>query len=161
MVDASDVAAYYGTDGKVVSTFQRDQSLFRVISEHDFNMRHLQSLAVGLTSDWMFSGLPGSPGAPWSSQPLNPHWAQAPAAWPSAATHDAAPTVYDPAVVHSSAFAGTLTANPGGGPYPLPGTTFPGGLEAGAQAAGAPPPAAPPANGRPGGGRSGPPSTRA
>ena len=63
MVDASDVAAYYGTDGKVVSTFQRDQSLFRVISEHDFNMRHLQSLAVGTTSDWMFQGLPGVPGA--------------------------------------------------------------------------------------------------
>jgi hypothetical protein len=65
MVDASDVAAYYGTDGKIVSTFQRDQSLFRVISEHDFNMRHLQSLAVGTTSDWMFSGLPGVPGAPF------------------------------------------------------------------------------------------------
>jgi HK97 family phage major capsid protein len=120
-VDASDVAAYYGTDGKVVSTFQRDQSLFRVITEHDFNMRHLQSLAVATTSDWMFSGLPGTPGAPYSTQPLNPHWAQAPAAWPASQTHDAAPTIYDPAVVHSSAFASTLTANPGGGPYPLAG----------------------------------------
>jgi HK97 family phage major capsid protein len=120
MVDASDVAAYYGTDGKVVSTFQRDQSLFRVITEHDFNMRHLQSLAVATTSDWAFAGLPGVPGAPWSTQPLNPHWAQAPAAWPaSATTHDAAPTIYNPATVLSSAFAGTLTTNPGGGPYPL------------------------------------------
>lgn len=119
MVDASDVAAYYGTDGKVVSSFQRDQSLFRVITEHDMNMRHLQSLAVGTTSDWMFTGLPGLPGAAWSTQGLNPHWAQAPAAWPSSATHDAAPTVYDYSVVGSSAFAGTLTANPGGGPYPI------------------------------------------
>ena len=122
MVDASDVAAYYGTDGKVVSTFQRDQSLFRVITEHDFNMRHLQSLAVATTSDWMFAGLPGVPGAPWSTQPLNPHWAQAPAAWPASATaHDPAPTIYNPATVGTSAFAGTLTANPGGGPYPLTG----------------------------------------
>ena len=121
MVDASDVAAYYGTDGKVVSTFQRDQSLFRVITEHDMNMRHLQSLAVGTTTDWMFAGLPGVPGAPWSTQPLNPHWAQAPGAWPANTTHDPAPTIYDPAVVQTSAFAGTLTHNPGGGPYPLGG----------------------------------------
>jgi HK97 family phage major capsid protein len=159
MVDASDVAAYYGTDGKVVSTFQRDQSLFRVISEHDFNMRHLQSLAVATTADWMFSGLPGVPGAPWSTQPLNPHWAQAPAAWPAAATHDAAPTVYDPSVVHTSAFGGTLTANPGGGPYPLPGTGYAGGREAGAGEGGAAqqPPQQPPNGGR---GRSGPPTQR-
>jgi HK97 family phage major capsid protein len=122
MVDASDVAAYYGTDGKVVSTFQRDQSLFRVITEHDMNMRHLQSLAVGTTTDWMFAGLPGVPGAPYSTQPLNPHWAHAPAAWPASATNaDPPPTIYNPATVGSSAFAGTLTANPGGGPYPLSG----------------------------------------
>ena len=96
----------------MVSTFQRDQSLFRIITEHDFNMRHLQSLAVGLTSDWTFTGLPGTPGAPWSSQPLNPHWAHGPAAWPAAATHDAAPTIYDPAVVATSAFAGALDREP-------------------------------------------------
>jgi HK97 family phage major capsid protein len=143
MVDASDVAAYYGTDGKVVSTFQRDQSLFRVITEHDMNMRHLQSLAVATTTDWMFAGLPGVPGAPWSTQPLNPHWAQAPAAWPASTTHDPAPTIYDPAVVQSSAFAGTLTSNPGGGPYPLGGGST--------QAEEAPPPPA----GRGGGSGSG------
>jgi HK97 family phage major capsid protein len=148
MVDASDVAAYYGTDGKVVSTFQRDQSLFRVITEHDFNMRHLQSLAVGTTTDWMFSGLPGLPGAPYSTQPLNPHWAQAPAAWPSSAANAAPPpTIYDPSVVHSSAFAGTLTANPGGGPYPLtPAGPIP------TDAPPDPPPAPPPSGTRGGGG---------
>lgn len=120
-VDASDVAAYYGTDGQVVSAFQRDQSVFRIISEHDFNMRHLQSLAIGQTSDWNFTGVPGSPGAPWSTQPLNPTWAQAPAAWPANPTHDPAPTIYDPAVVQTSAFAGALTDQPGGLPKP-PGT---------------------------------------
>jgi HK97 family phage major capsid protein len=154
MVDASDVAAYYGTDGKVVSTFQRDQTLFRVITEHDFNMRHLQSLAVATTSDWMFSGLPGLPGAAWSTQPLNPHWAQAPAAWPaSAANADPAPTIYDPAVVHSSAFAGTLTANPGGGPYPL----TPGGPIPTSEEPDQPPPPPPPAprGGGTGGGAAG------
>jgi HK97 family phage major capsid protein len=161
MVDASDVAAYYGTDGKVVSTFQRDQSLFRVITEHDFNMRHLQSLAVGITSDWMFSGLPGSPGLPWSTQPLNPHWASAPAAWPAASTHDPAPTIYDPATVQTSAFAGTLTSNPGGGPYPLQGTVEGTAAEGADKTGGGPtaePRPAPPANHR--GGRSGPPAPR-
>jgi HK97 family phage major capsid protein len=155
MVDASDVAAYYGTDGKVVSTFQRDQSLFRVITEHDFNMRHLQSLAVGTTSDWMFSGLPGLPGAAWSTQALNPHWAQAPAAWPaSATTHDPAPTIYNPATVGSSMFAGTLTANPGGGPYPLtPGGPIPTEGQADEPPTGgaSPPPAPPPTRGGGGG----------
>ncbi|HEY2162475.1 MAG TPA: phage major capsid protein, partial [Gemmatimonadaceae bacterium] len=58
IVDASDVAAY--NDGtSVISSFQRDQSLFRVIAEHDCNMRHLQSLVVLLTQDWAFSGVPG------------------------------------------------------------------------------------------------------
>ena len=145
MVDASDVAAYYGTDGKVVSTFQRDQSLFRVISEHDFNMRHLQSLAIGTTTDWMFSGLPGVPGAPFSTQPLNPHWAQAPSAWPAVATGaDAPPTLYDPGTAMTSAFDGELTT--------LPASLHPGGL--GATDQGAPPPS-PPENPRRGGGSGG------
>jgi hypothetical protein len=90
VVDASDVAAY--NDGvSMVSTFQRDQSLFRVIAEHDCNMRHLQSLAVLLTQDWAFGGLPGVPGAPYSTQPLNPTWSQAPAIRPATATGANAP----------------------------------------------------------------------
>ena len=90
VVDASDVAAY--NDGtSMVSAFQRDQSLFRVIAEHDVNMRHLQSLVVLLTQDWAFSGVPGSPGAPWSTQPLNPTWSQAPAIRPATATGANAP----------------------------------------------------------------------
>ena len=85
VVDASDVAAY--NDGtSMVSAFQRDQSLFRVISEHDCNMRHLQSLVVLLTQDWAFTGVPGSPGAPWTTQPLNPTWSQAAAIRPATAT---------------------------------------------------------------------------
>lgn len=97
IVDASDVAAY--NDGtSMVSSFQRDQSLFRVIAEHDCNMRHLQSLVVLLTQDWAFTGIPGSPGAPWSTQPLNPTWSQAPAIRPARATGaNPPPTLTDPA----------------------------------------------------------------
>jgi len=97
VVDASDVAAY--NDGvSMVSAFQRDQSLFRVIAEHDCNMRHLQSLAVLLTADWAFAGVPGMPGTPYSTQPLNPTWSQAAAIRPALATGaNAAPTLKDPA----------------------------------------------------------------
>lgn len=97
IVDASDVAAY--NDGtSMVSAFQRDQSLFRVIAEHDCNMRHLQSLVVLLTQDWGFTGVPGSPGAPWSTQPLNPTWSQAGAVRPALATGaNPPPTLTDPA----------------------------------------------------------------
>ena len=96
VVDASDVAAY--NDGvSMVSAFQRDQSLFRVIAEHDCNMRHLQSLAVLLTQDWAFSGVPGGVGAPYSTQPLNPTWSQAPGIRPALATGaNAPPTLTDP-----------------------------------------------------------------
>jgi HK97 family phage major capsid protein len=97
IVDASDVAAY--NDGtSMVSAFQRDQSLFRVIAEHDCNMRHLQSLVVLLTQDWGFTGVPGSPGAPWSTQPLNPTWSQAGAVRPALATGaNPPPPLTDPA----------------------------------------------------------------
>jgi HK97 family phage major capsid protein len=96
IVDASDVAAY--NDGvSMVSAFQRDQSLFRVIAEHDVNMRHLQSLVVLLTQDWGFAGVPGSAGAPYSTQPLNPTWSQAGAIRPAVATGaNAPPTLTDP-----------------------------------------------------------------
>lgn len=96
IVDASDVAAY--NDGtSMVSAFQRDQSLFRVIAEHDVNMRHLQSLVVLLTQDWAFTGVPGLPGQPWSSQPLNPTWSMAGAIRPALATGaNPPPTLTDP-----------------------------------------------------------------
>src|SRR5215469_457134 len=96
VVDASDVAAYNDGTG-MISSFQRDQSLFRVIAEHDCNMRHLQSLVVLLTQDWAFSGVPGAAGAPYSTQPLNPTWSQAPAIRPALATGaNAPPTLTDP-----------------------------------------------------------------
>jgi HK97 family phage major capsid protein len=96
VVDASDVASYNDGTG-MVSSFQRDQSLFRVIAEHDVNMRHLQSLVVLLTQDWAFAGVPGAPGAPYSTQPLNPTWSQAAAIRPALATGaNPPPTLTDP-----------------------------------------------------------------
>ena len=97
VVDASDVAAY--NDGvSMVSAFQRDQSLFRVIAEHDCNMRHLQSLVVLLIPDWGFAGVPGMPGTPYSTQPLNPTWSQAGAIRPATATGaNAPPALTNPA----------------------------------------------------------------
>jgi HK97 family phage major capsid protein len=97
VVDASDVAAYNDGTG-MVSSFQRDQSLFRVIAEHDCNMRHLQSLVVLLTQDWAFAGVPGAPGAPYTTQPLNPTWSQAAAIRPAVLTGaNAPPTLANPA----------------------------------------------------------------
>ena len=97
VVDASDVASY-NPGGGMVSAFQRDQSLFRVIAEHDCNMRHLQSLVVLLTQDWAFSNVAGAAGAPWSTQPLNPTWSQAGAIRPATATGaNAPPTLTNPA----------------------------------------------------------------
>ena len=95
-VDASDVAPYNDGTG-MISSFQRDQSVFRVIAEHDCNMRHLQSLAVLLTQDWAFSAVPGAPGAPYTTQPLNPTWSQAGAIRPALATGaNAPPALADP-----------------------------------------------------------------
>ncbi|MGA7055334.1 MAG: phage major capsid protein, partial [Mycobacterium sp.] len=105
MVDASDVATYRepanvtGTTMNLRSAFQWDQTLFRVISEHDFNMRHLQSLAILIVSDWTFPGVVGGPGVPWSTQPLNPTWSQAPAIRPATLTGaDPAPPLTNPAL---------------------------------------------------------------
>jgi HK97 family phage major capsid protein len=97
VVDASDVAAYNDGTG-MVSSFQRDQSIFRVIAEHDCNMRHLQSLVVLLTQDWAIAGVPGAAGGPYSTQPLNPTWSQAGAVRPALSTGaNPPPTLTDPA----------------------------------------------------------------
>lgn len=45
-------AAYKDGEGNVVSAFQRDQTLIRVISKHDFGPRHVESVAVGTGLTW-------------------------------------------------------------------------------------------------------------
>lgn len=45
-IDYSKEATYKDTNGEVVSAFQRDQTLIRVIAKHDFGPRHVESVAV-------------------------------------------------------------------------------------------------------------------
>jgi hypothetical protein len=43
---------YVDSGGNTVSAFQNDQTLIRAIAEHDFQMRHDQSVAVIQTVRW-------------------------------------------------------------------------------------------------------------
>ncbi|MDH4873023.1 phage major capsid protein [Pseudomonas sp. BN515] len=45
-------AAYKDGGGNMVSAFQRDQTLIRVISKHDFGPRHPESISVGTAVTW-------------------------------------------------------------------------------------------------------------
>ncbi|HAW61041.1 MAG TPA: phage major capsid protein, partial [Pseudomonas sp.] len=45
-------ASYKDGEGNVVSAFQRDQTLIRVISKHDFGPRHIESIAIGTGVTW-------------------------------------------------------------------------------------------------------------
>lgn len=45
-------AAYKDGEGNMVSAFQRDQTLIRVISKHDFGPRHVESIAIGTGVTW-------------------------------------------------------------------------------------------------------------
>jgi HK97 family phage major capsid protein len=45
-IDYSSEATYKDAGGTVISAFQRDQTLVRVIAQHDFGPRHVESIAV-------------------------------------------------------------------------------------------------------------------
>lgn len=51
-VDFSNEATYYDTNGELVSAFARDQSLIRVITQHDIGFRHPEGLCVGSKVTW-------------------------------------------------------------------------------------------------------------
>ncbi len=52
ILDSSGEAAYY--DGATVqAAFSKDQTVIRAIAEHDFNMRHLESLAIMTAVRWL------------------------------------------------------------------------------------------------------------
>ena len=71
-VEASDVASFKDSGGNTVNAFQRDLSVFRVITEHDLNIRHQASLAVAVLPGWAPPGYNGfGPGAAFASQPFN------------------------------------------------------------------------------------------
>lgn len=52
MVDVSQEGVYKDEGGEVISAFQNDLSLIRVIQQHDFNVRHLPSVAVLTGVKW-------------------------------------------------------------------------------------------------------------
>ncbi|QNM98959.1 phage major capsid protein [Chitinimonas koreensis] len=52
MIDYSKEATYKDDEGNVVSAFQRDQTLIRVITHHDFGPRHVESIAVLTAVKW-------------------------------------------------------------------------------------------------------------
>lgn len=51
-VDFSREATYIDADGNTVSAFARNQSLIRVIVEHDIGFRHVEGLALGTGVLW-------------------------------------------------------------------------------------------------------------
>lgn len=51
-IDFSKEAAYKDAGGNMVSAFQRDQTLVRVIAKHDFGPRHVECIAVGIEVKW-------------------------------------------------------------------------------------------------------------
>jgi HK97 family phage major capsid protein len=52
MIDVSTEASYV-SGGSLVSAFSRDQTVVRVIAEHDFVVRHPESIAVLIDVDWV------------------------------------------------------------------------------------------------------------
>jgi HK97 family phage major capsid protein len=86
VVDASDVASYKDSGGNVVSTFTRDQTAFRIITEHDLNVRHQASIAVGLLPAWAPAGWAGfAAGAAYYIQAPSGDMSAAPSTWGVAA----------------------------------------------------------------------------
>ncbi|BAK84554.1 phage major capsid protein [Komagataeibacter medellinensis] len=86
-IEVSYEGAYAGTDGVMVSAFQRDQTIFRIIREHDIQTRHLQSIAVADVDAWIPGGWTGmSAGAPYTTQALNTSGSAAQSANPTSGT---------------------------------------------------------------------------
>lgn len=105
LVDASDVASYTDGSGKSVSGFQRDQTVFRVISEHDLALRHQASVAIAT--------LPG-----WSPAGYNPYGGSAFYVQAPSGDGSAAPSTFG--------LPPTGSANPGNSAAAVPGGTLPG-----------------------------------
>ena len=55
-VAISEEASYEDESGQLVSAFSLDQSVLRLIMEHDFNMRHAESIAIATGVNWIPTG---------------------------------------------------------------------------------------------------------
>jgi HK97 family phage major capsid protein len=109
VIDASDVASYKDAGGNSVSAFTRDQTAFRVIEEHDFNMRHLASLCVASLPGWVPAGYTNlSGGTAYYVQAPSGDASAAPSTWGTAAPTGS----NNPANVSAVAPGGTLPGRP-------------------------------------------------
>ncbi len=52
VINFSAEASYKDAQGNVVSAFQRDQTLVRVIAKHDFGPRHVELVVVATAVKW-------------------------------------------------------------------------------------------------------------
>ena len=104
-VDVSDQASYKDAGGNQVNAFQRDQTLFRVIEEHDLGMRHQASIAVAILPGWAPTGYTGTSGASF--------YVQAPSGDSSAA-----PSTFGSGSPTGSNNPGNSSANAPGGTQP-------------------------------------------
>ncbi len=78
--------ATYVTGGTTVSAVQMDQTVFRVISEHDLALRHQASLAIAMVPGWAPAGFSNySGGTSYYSQSLTGDMSAAPSTWGTAA----------------------------------------------------------------------------
>lgn len=78
--------ATYVVGGQTVSAVQMDQTVFRVIQEHDLAMRHQGSLVVASLPGWSPSGFTNfSGGSAFYAQELSGDQSAAPSTWGSAA----------------------------------------------------------------------------
>ncbi|HWX48134.1 MAG TPA: phage major capsid protein [Roseomonas sp.] len=105
-VDASAEASYKDGGGNVVSGFQRDQTVFRVITEHDMNLRHQASVAVAVLPGWAPAGYTPVGGSSYYVQGINGNKSAAPSTWGTNAP--------------------TGSNNPGNSSAAVPGGTLPG-----------------------------------
>ena len=106
-VDTSNEATFKDAGGNVVSAFQRDETLFRVITENDIGVRHKGSIVVAFVPSWAPAGFGGFGAGYWYyTQPANTLGSAAPSA--------------------GAATSPTGSNNPGNSSVVAPGGTLPG-----------------------------------
>lgn len=98
--------ATYTTGGTTVSAVQMDQTVFRIISEHDLALRHQASLAVAVVPGWAPAGFSNFSGG-------TSFYYQAPTG-----DQSAAPSTWGTAAPTGSNNPGNIAANVAGGQLP-------------------------------------------
>ncbi len=80
-IDTSDAATYADSTGATVSTFSRDQTAFRAMTEGDIGLRHTGSVIVATLPGWAPPGTGTSGGSPFYNQALSGDGSAAASTW--------------------------------------------------------------------------------